>query len=320
MGQCEICQACRPIAKGKLGIEPILVPPELMASVAIDIFRLPQVQWEGNKYDAVALCVDRLSGWMIAIPGLDKGMTAEWVAKQMFEKHWRFFGIPVVIQSDQGAHFVGIWWKTMCALMGVRIAYSQAYHHQANGRAEVAGQQLINRLRTANQETGESWMDLLPKMVDRLHDIQGESGFSPYQLVFGRERPMQGLPFGIAHACEDARFFMQRMAKLRAKAAEILNKKHAARSRVSRIPERVFAPGDLVWYFRPENTGDKLDSRWLGPAKIIARKSKRGYTVQLKPGEMTDAPLVFLKPYEVDQYSGKPQELHVHQRTPSTGA
>ena len=53
-----------------------------MSSVAMDIFRLPAVIVDSIKYDAIALCVDRLSGWIIAEPGEFDGMTADWVAKK----------------------------------------------------------------------------------------------------------------------------------------------------------------------------------------------------------------------------------------------
>ena len=56
------------------------------------------------------------------------------------------FGIPAIITSDQGSQFVGQWWRTMCARLGIRQAYSQAYRHQANGRTEVAGKSLIGHL------------------------------------------------------------------------------------------------------------------------------------------------------------------------------
>ncbi len=44
MGPGEICQACRPVWKRIIGIEPTLVPPELMASVVINILQLPSTQ------------------------------------------------------------------------------------------------------------------------------------------------------------------------------------------------------------------------------------------------------------------------------------
>ncbi len=316
MGQCETCQACRATTRSQLGLEPTLVPETVMTHVCMDIFKLPTVTVNEEIFDSLALCVDRLSGWIVAIPGRNEGMTAEWVAKRMYEQSWRLFGIPSVITSDQGAQFVGVWWKTLCAKMGVRIAYSHAYHPQANGRAEVAGQTLISKLRLFNQDTGENWLDLLPRALDVIHDSPGESGFSPYQLMFGRDRPMQGLPYTLPRESRDARFFCRDLARMREIAAAVLNRKHFTHVRTSNEPERIFNPGDLVWYHRPPRTGDKLDSRWLGPAKTLLRKSLRGYVIQLKEGKELDAPLVFLKKYVVDQYSGIKAKLFFHTRTP----
>ena len=60
-----------------------IVPPYLGHSVAIDLFRLPETVYEGKRYDSNIVCVDRLSGWIVAVPGLDKGLTGASVAKTM---------------------------------------------------------------------------------------------------------------------------------------------------------------------------------------------------------------------------------------------
>ena len=93
-----------------------------MDSVALDVFSLPHTHFEGQEYDCVVLCVDRHSGWMMAMPTLQEGLTAEKVGKWMAEK-WDCFGIPSVVISDQGPPFEGKWWKTICARLGVNQMY-----------------------------------------------------------------------------------------------------------------------------------------------------------------------------------------------------
>ena len=80
------------------------------------------------------VCVDRLSGWMIVLPFERKGLTAQAAAKVVVERWWQPFGVPAVITSDQGPHFAGAFWRTICAQLGVRKAYAQAYHPRANVR------------------------------------------------------------------------------------------------------------------------------------------------------------------------------------------
>jgi hypothetical protein len=182
-----------------------------MESVAFDVFHVGPTTYEDQKYDSMVVCVDRHSGWMTALPCLNKGLTGEWVAVNMLKYWWHPFGIPSIISGDRGPHFVNDWWETMCAKLGIRQVFSPAYHHQANGRAEMAGQQLLERLRKLNSREKINLVEALPMVVDRYHDTPGESGYSPYQIMFGRERNFGNIPFEEAHTNEDAKQFFARM-------------------------------------------------------------------------------------------------------------
>ena len=84
-GQCEICQAHNPTNLQLKGtIEPSIVPPTLGESVSIDIFDMPNATWNGETFDAMAVCVDRGSGLNVAVPQLRKGLTAKKVAIAMY--------------------------------------------------------------------------------------------------------------------------------------------------------------------------------------------------------------------------------------------
>ncbi len=95
----------------------------------------------GEYFDAMAVCVDRNSGWMVTTTQQRKGLTAKGCHKHVLNR-WEPFGIPSIVTSDRGPQFATAWWNTLCAQVGVRRANAQAYHHQANGRAEVAGREL----------------------------------------------------------------------------------------------------------------------------------------------------------------------------------
>ena len=81
--------------------------------------------------------VDRFTGWIGAIPTTKDGLTAEKTAHLMIENGWNFFGVPQIISADQGPNFTGRWWRTMCARLGIRHAYSHAHRPQANGRVKL---------------------------------------------------------------------------------------------------------------------------------------------------------------------------------------
>ena len=118
-----------------------------MHSVCLDIFSMPPTAWEEVEFDSLLLCVDRLSGWIVACPTQKQGLTAQKAAHLMLEHGWGPFGVPATIHSDQGPQFVGQWWKTMCARLGIHQTYSQPHRPRANGRAEGAGQRLLSILK-----------------------------------------------------------------------------------------------------------------------------------------------------------------------------
>ena len=162
-------------------LEPAPIPSTIMDSVSVDHFSLPVVNHNGRPYDTIQLCVDRLSGWIVAVPmNSQDNLTADIVAKTMYQQ-WELFGVPVVVTSDRGSLFASSWWQTMCAAHRVGTAYARAYHHNANGRTKVAGQQVIRKLRkliTDLDEPGVSWVELLPKALRLIHDTPGETGHS----------------------------------------------------------------------------------------------------------------------------------------------
>ena len=75
--QCEVCQACEhPHQPLRLKITSTPVPPDVMSSMAIDLFVMPEVIHEGQRWNVFAAAVDRHSGWCVATPHHTKGLTA----------------------------------------------------------------------------------------------------------------------------------------------------------------------------------------------------------------------------------------------------
>ena len=114
MGECVVCQACQRNSSRHGRIEFTPIPPSIMFSVALDVFQLNKVSFQGKEFDCMVVCFDRHSGCIIALPFLYRGLTGAKVAHAMVEK-WRWFGISSLVTSDQGSPFISAWWKTMCA-------------------------------------------------------------------------------------------------------------------------------------------------------------------------------------------------------------
>ena len=79
--KCLTCQACDPPTwSSDAPLEFTPVPAHIMSSVSLDIFTLPTTEWEGHTYNSLLVCVDRLSGWIIARPCMYQGPKAEYCA------------------------------------------------------------------------------------------------------------------------------------------------------------------------------------------------------------------------------------------------
>jgi len=112
----------------------------------------------------------------------------------------------------------------MCGRLGIQGVYSQAYHHQANGRAEVQGRIFKDLLKKLGDTSKNgNWVELLPMVLRQYLDMPGPTGLSPYEIVFGRTRYISGVPYAPLRESEDAKRFFDRMQKQEIKVAEVLN-------------------------------------------------------------------------------------------------
>ena len=268
---CQVTEHPNWVKRGKYFMTP--VPEAPFVSVCLYIFSMSSVVWQKTMYDCILVCVDRHSGWIIALPTQYIGFTAEKCAHMLLDGGWSTFGIPAVVTSNQGAHFVGQWFQTMCARLGIRHAYSQAYRPQANGRAEAAGKQLIVQLRKIHTETPVNWMEALPRALRCIHDRVGLSGVTPYRILMGRERPLGGIPYQSYRDCTDAQFHFNRIEEVDRHVAAVINAEHlkAQEAHNRRVKERpFFCVGDHVFLAKPDNLeGHKPDTHWTGPGVVV---------------------------------------------------
>ena len=161
-------------------------------------------------------------------------------------------------------------------------------------------------------------MEILPQVLDRIHDLVGPSGYSPYQILFGRDRPLGNVPFKPPHNCEDGLAFFKRMERLDQTVSRVVEEVHRKRAKqinAHRKPPATYAPGDKVWYRRPEDTGDKTDTRWIGPCVVKSREGENYYTLEVAPNKILLAHATFMKWCREDFWSGKETELFKYRRS-----
>ena len=112
----------------------------------MDVFSMPEVQIGNQIFNSVVLCVARHSGYVVAVLARKNELVAKQVTVMMI-CHWiTVFSVPRTVCSDRRPQFTGGWFEATCFLLGIRHATSIAYLSRSNGRAEVTGRQLFEKL------------------------------------------------------------------------------------------------------------------------------------------------------------------------------
>ena len=117
---CLVCQASESPNYSLTG--PIRVNPVIegfFASLSLDVFSMPTVEWEGKTYDSILLCVDRATNWILARPTQAEGLTGAQAAHLLLEGGWGEVAIPSIVTSDQGTQFVSQFFRTFCSRLGI---------------------------------------------------------------------------------------------------------------------------------------------------------------------------------------------------------
>ena len=94
------------------------------------------------------------------------------------------FGIPQVVQTDQGSNFTSDMFAQVLKQLNVRHNLASAYHAQSQGVLERFHQTLKSLLRAYCRQMGGDWEEGLPWLLLAAREASQESmGFSPNELV-----------------------------------------------------------------------------------------------------------------------------------------
>ena len=100
-------------------------------------------------------------------------------------------GIPQELLTDNGTNFISKVIKQFCQTTGVHQIRTSPYHPETDGMVERFNSTLKKLLRKLTQNTKIEWDKCLPFVLWAYRGtMHATTGFSPYQLLFGREMRM----------------------------------------------------------------------------------------------------------------------------------
>lgn len=182
---CRTCHICQIVGKPNQAIpqaplHPIPALDQPFDRVLVDcVGPLPKTQ-QGNDYLLTIMCA--ATRFPEAIP-LCK-ITSRSVIKALTQ-FFSTFGLPRVVQTDQGTNFQSKVFNEVMKTLEVKHAVSSAFHPESQGALERWHQTLKSMLRKFCLETGKGWDEGIPFVLFAARDAVQESlGFSPADLVF----------------------------------------------------------------------------------------------------------------------------------------
>ena len=180
---CRSCPECQKSTHRRVARAPLIPLPvigEPFERMAMDIVGpLPRSR-SGNRY--VLVVCDYATRYPEAVPL--RTIDAEHVADEIVKIFARV-GIPKEILTDQGSNFTSKFLAEVYRLNAIRTS---PYHPQTDGLVERFNQTLKEMLRKVATEEGKDWDKLLPYVLFAYREVPQEAtGFSPFELVYGRE-------------------------------------------------------------------------------------------------------------------------------------
>ena len=248
--------------------EPLLVEPppsRPFECAASDLFQLA-----GHHF---LVYTDRFSGWA-TVGTCGRTATSDQVISLL--KEWMSEkGIPVRLTTDGGPQFTSRAFKEFCASWGICHTISSPHHHEANGAAEAAVK-AIKDLLGKTTRNGNVNVDAFRTGLLEFRNTPRAHGFSPSQLLFGRNLRSKVLshPSAFQQQWREQRDALDR-------AATTLAAKAKAQHDLRAKPLWVLQPGTVVRVQHPRT------KRWDTIAEVVERKtSGRSYGVKTESGRM----------------------------------
>ena len=265
--------------------------PNVCLPLASEFNELIAMDLKKIKGEWVLHCIDYLTRFSAA--HAVKGHDPDEVMEKFFTIWISMFGPPQRILSDNGGEFQGEKWESLCETFNISHKTTAAESPFSNGICERHNLLIAEMTEKIMEDVGCTLNVALMWAIHAKNSLINIHGFSPYQLVFGRNPNSPGNSHNKLPALTSetaSQVVASHLNSLRAarhayiKAESSNRVARALRGKVYEGTHRRFCVGDSVYYKR-------LNKKvWQGPGKVIAQdrnhvlvKSNAGRLVKVHP-------------------------------------
>jgi hypothetical protein len=287
------CTACAKLSKPRLHRNTRMPPHELQFNdqIYLDCFHVKDFKNEGHWFLSI---LDRAT--MYHQVTYLKRHTPESFRHGLFEFWVRWAGTPEEVTVDLETGFVSKEFVQALGEAGIQLAPIAGQAHWQNGKIERHGAILKEMMKKTIQQTEASgeeeltWLGI--EITGAKNSLIREHGFSPSQLLFGREPRYYGeivrngepcsFHFEVGNSGSQVarrmRFrYNARQSFVQAQASEMLNRTARNKTRPWVDPQI----GDTCFFFRElRKKGLKgKQPSWLGPSLVVGKQGNNLWVV-----------------------------------------
>ncbi|XP_077936125.1 uncharacterized protein LOC144383152 [Gasterosteus aculeatus] len=282
---CPECQLVNAPAIPRAPLRPLPLVEVPFERIGMDL--IGPFHWSARGYRFVLVLVDYATRYPEAVPL--RNISAKSVAQALFQVISRV-GIPKEILTDQGTSFMSRTLRELYGLLGTKSIRTSVYHPQTDGLVERMNKTLKSMIRKFISDDERNWDHWLDPLLFAVREVpQASTGFSPFELLFGRTP--QGVLDLIKESWEEGpspckneiQYVLDLRAKLHTLGQMSRENLLRAQERQQRLYDRGarlrrFTPGEKVLVLLP-TSNSKLLAKWQGPFVVTRQVGDVDYEV-----------------------------------------
>ncbi len=265
------CEGC--LLRRRTPDRPAVAPP--MANDFGQVLTIDLKVWDMNKGIYIMYMIDQFTRFQVA--AVIRSKEPKEIVKTLMMKWMPIFGRVDKILTDNGTEFCNEEMREVASAFNIQLLTTGANSPWQNGGNEKAHGLTDTIVRSNLRDYPNMSLEVaLAWAVSAVNSLTNVRGFSPYQLVFGRQIRLPNILDDPPPAWEEPTKSKALIDTLNAlhnarveytKAERCERIKKALRAKI-RIADTIYENGDIV-YFKKEG-----EDTWRGPAKVVFQDSK----------------------------------------------